>query len=236
MAEPAERDLRYEIKTVTQEDAYADVRMRLRLDPAGIRPLHADRRVQSVYFDTLDQAALEDNLAGISHREKIRYRWYGDVVRQVDGHLERKVRHNQLGWKDVVDIPEPVDVEGVGRGELKRAIFSQLPDGFAAIKDEGLEPVQWISYLREYHATADGSVRVTIDRELRAYDLRARLQVTSAYPTPTPRVLIIEAKCAKAAYPEAQRLMNRFLLTMDRCSKFVLASRPEHGPPVSLLR
>ncbi|MFH1998785.1 MAG: VTC domain-containing protein, partial [Planctomycetota bacterium] len=88
---PAEENRRYEIKMVCQSQAYPEIRLCLDLDPSGLRVLYPPRRVQSLYLDTPEGDVLAENLAGISHREKIRFRWYGDEVRTVRGRLECKV-------------------------------------------------------------------------------------------------------------------------------------------------
>ena len=230
----ADHELRYEIKMAVQESAYTWVRANLFLDTSGIRRLHPPRRVQSVYFDTMGQTALEENLAGISHREKIRFRWYGDDVRSVRGQLERKVRHNQLGWKDVAKIPDPIDVEGASRARFARKVFARLDESWLDVVSGGLQPVQWISYQREYYTTADRSVRITMDRQLCTCDQRGRMHLSSAYPDPPLRVLIVEAKCAEADVEAARRILERFPLVVDKCSKFVIASRPQEGPSVSV--
>ena len=232
---PARGALRYEIKLVVQEAAHPWVRGRLLLDTAGFDVLYPPRRVQSVYFDSFDQQALEDNLAGISHREKIRFRWYGDASHGVHGQLERKVRHNQLGWKDVLPIDGPIDVEGVTRSEFARDVFARLTEEWSDVRAQHLLPVQWISYSREYYGSADGRLRVTFDRELQTYDQRSRFQLTNAFPTPTPRLLIVEVKCDEKHHDAARRLIDRFPLVVDKCSKFVLGSRPSEGPTSSIV-
>lgn len=229
-----QHDLRYEIKMAVKESAHAWARANLLLDQAGVRKLYPPRWVQSIYFDTLGQAALEENLAGISHREKIRFRWYGEGGLGVRGQLERKVRHNQLGWKNVLRVPAAIDVEGALRTDLARAVFEHLDVEWSDVRAAGLLPVQWIAYFREYYTTADGAVRITMDRRLRTCDQRSRMRVTSAYPHPSPRVLIVEAKCADADHEAARRLLSRFALVVDKCSKFVIASRPHEGPNVSI--
>jgi hypothetical protein len=229
-----ERDLRYEIKMVIQESAYTWALESLRLDPSGVRVLYPPRRVQSVYFDTLGQTALEENLAGIGHREKIRFRWYGDASSGVHGQLERKVRHNQLGWKDVEPIAAAIDVEGASRQDFARAILGSLSDEWADVSSSGVLPVQWISYLREYYSTADSKVRITLDRELSTADQRGRMHLTQQFPNPVPHVLIVEAKCDKDHHDFARRILSCFPLFVDKCSKFVIASRPEEGPSISI--
>lgn len=230
------RSLRYEIKMIAQGSSRRWIETRLRFDESGIRTLYPDRRVQSVYFDDLFQSALHENLAGISHREKIRFRWYGDGALGVQGKLERKVRHNLLGWKDIAPVGVPIDVEGAERHELTRAVFSALPDGWHSVRDQGLMPAQWIAYRRAYFTTADGRIRITVDRDLRTCDLRHRRVLTARYASPLPDVTIVEAKCGEDAYREAKALLNQFPLVIDKCSKFVLASQPGGGPDVSILQ
>ena len=122
--------LRYELKLVCQEAAYPRVRMALRLHASAIGVLHPTRRVQSLYLDTPFGQALEDNLAGLSRREKMRLRWYGDEADRVQGTLERKIRENMLGWKESFRLAEPLAVEGVGRRAFVRALAQALPDAW----------------------------------------------------------------------------------------------------------
>jgi len=227
--------LRYELKMACQESAYSTVQAHLRLDPTAPRVLYPPRRVQSVYLDTTFGRALEENLAGISHREKIRLRWYGDSSTAVRATLERKVRENMLGWKDTLKIEQPLDIAGVDRRTFVESLRAVVTPDWQRSLDTGLEPVQWISYLREYLTTADGRIRITVDRELRAVDLRGRWILGPENPSPIPRVLVIEAKCATQDYDAAQALLSRLPFFVDRCSKFVLASDPEHGPVPSAM-
>lgn len=241
MARPASAEhaawpasLRYEIKMACQEAAYERVVLRLQLDPSGIRVLFPPRRVQSIYLDTTHGRALEENLAGISHREKVRLRWYGRDTTRVSCTLERKVRHNMLGWKDTLQLGAPLDVEGVDRVSFMRSLKERATTEWRHALDAGLEPVQWIAYDRDYFATADGRVRITVDRRLRAVDLRPSFVLTSRFETRLPRLLVIEAKCTPEDYPAAQDVLARLPLFVDRCSKFVLASDHLHGPDPSV--
>jgi hypothetical protein len=46
---------------------------------------------------------------------------------------------------------------------------------------------------------------------------------------------VLELKCAPAGLEDARAIVEQVPLRVDRCSKFVLASDPSHGPRESLL-
>jgi hypothetical protein len=215
---------------VCQEDAYPALRMALRLDRAGIRALHAPRVVQSIYLDTIFGRALEENLAGLSCREKVRWRWYGTERGLVRGTLERKRRENALGWKESLALSEPVAVLGAPRRSFVERLAALATTAWRARLLHGLEPVQWIAYRREYLESADRRVRLTIDRELACHDQRHLPRLSDAHPSPLPRLLVLELKCAPGDLERAQEIASRLPLPLGRCSKFVLASQPAHGP------
>lgn len=227
--EDGRADLRHELKLVSNEAAYPDLRMALRLDRAGIRTLHPPRIVQSLYFDTPFGRALEDNLAGLSRREKIRLRWYGDETSQVRATLERKRRENSLGWKETVGLEGPLAVAGQERTRLMDDLGSRVDPRWRALL-AGLGPAQWVRYLREYYTSADGRVRLTLDRELTFFDQRHLARLSVAQRTPSPRVLVLELKCAPADLEAACDIVARLPIPPGRCSKFVLAAVPLSGP------
>jgi len=228
-------DARYELKMVLRAEAYARVKAALDLDPAGLHTLYPLRRVQSIYLDTPGGNALEENLAGISHREKIRFRWYGDHTGPVQGRLECKVRENMLGWKHTFEIEQPVSVNGADRYDFMRILREAADPVWQLRLDGPLEPVQWISYRREYLGSADKKLRVTVDRDLKAFDQRGQLELSARFETPLPAMVVIEVKCAAAQYDAARQLINRLPFFVDKCSKFVTASMPEAGPGISVL-
>lgn len=227
--------LRYELKLVCQQSAYQRVRMALRLHCSGVRELYPARRVQSIYFDTLGNRALEQNLAGISQREKLRFRWYGESTDRAVGTLERKLRENTLGWKESLRLRSPLDLEGQRGRTFVQQLARSATDEWRERLLHGLQPAQWIGYTREYLITADRRVRVTLDRDLRCADQRLRMHLSFRFPTPTARILVLEAKCAPEHYEAARALIGELPLVVDRCSKFVFASDPFHGPVASLL-
>jgi len=232
---PDPESLRYELKVAGQEASYHRLRMALELQPEAIRTLYPPRQVQSIYLDSHFGCALEENLAGISHREKLRLRWYGAETRGVVGKLELKVRENMLGWKRTTQVDRRLDVQGALRSEFARELQASFPDAWR-IRMAGLEPAQWISYEREYFITADHKVRLTIDRNVRTWDQRwrGRLSARALDETPKGRIFVLELKCSPEAIEVAEALVQRLPWPVGRCSKFVLASDPTHGPTPSL--
>ena len=226
--------LRHELKLVSDEEAYPEVRMALRLERAGIRTLHPPRVVQSLYLDTAFQRALEENLAGLSRREKLRVRWYGERTSAVEAVLEKKCRENALGWKESVRLPGALDVAGRARHAFVAELAGRV-DVAWRVRLAGLEPAQWVRYRREYFTSADRRVRLTLDRELAFLDQRRLARLADDERTPSPRVLVLELKCAPEDLDEARAIVDRLPIPPGRCSKFVLAAAPLSGPLPSLL-
>lgn len=232
--ENARSGLRHELKLACPEAAYPALRMALRLDRAGLRVLHPPRVVQSIYLDTAFQRALEESLAGLSAREKIRFRWYGEERELVRGVLERKRRENSLGWKETLALGEAVRVEGAPRRAFVEGLALLAQEPWRQRLRHGLEPAQWISYRREYLSSASGRVRITLDRELEFFDQRPLARLSSARRSAAPRLLVLELKCAPGDLEEASAIVGRLPVPLGRCSKFALACDPAYGPLPSI--
>jgi hypothetical protein len=235
MNAPGERPgLRYELKLVSDEAAYPEVRMALRLDRSAIRTLFPERIVQTLYLDTPFQKLLEENLAGLSEREKLRLRWYGPGSELVQAVLERKCRENSLGWKESTPVAGPLALAGRERHAFMTDLSSRLDPAWRA-RLAGLGPVQWVRYKREYFTSADRRVRLTLDRELAFFDQRPLARLGDAERTPSPRVLVLELKCAPGDLDAAREIIGHLPIPLGRCSKFVLAAEPMSGPHPSRL-
>ena len=226
---------RYEIKMICQEWSKERIAHELRLHPEAMRRIHPTRRVQSIYLDSHEGLALDQNLAGISEREKFRFRWYGESGPSVVGVLECKIRRNLLGWKQTLPIPQTMHLEGMGRNDFMAALRQSATPSWRSQLDNGLEVAQWISYEREYYQTAEGSVRVTVDSNLECFDQRFRASLSRGVRTHLEKTMIVEVKSDARAFDRLREVMNNFPLVVDKCSKFVMASDPASAPTVSVL-
>ena len=57
------------------------------------------RSVNNLYYDTKDLKSLTDNLDGVSFRQKLRVRWYGDFYNAKNLFVERKIKKKPTWFK-----------------------------------------------------------------------------------------------------------------------------------------
>ena len=152
---------------------YADLlALRSRLSSVLARDAHAvggRYEVRSLYFDNVEDKALQEKLDGVNCREKFRIRYYnGDTSLIL---LEKKSKINGLCSKAQARI---------GRGEARAiAIGDFAREGFEIAGREllwelcckmdlqGLRPRTIVDYTREAFVYAPGNVRVTFDSHIR---------------------------------------------------------------------
>lgn len=157
----------------------------------GFSEIFHKRRINNLYLDTLNYRALYDNIEGLSSREKIRVRWYGELLNSSKKILEFKIKLEDVGRKEFLPL-----------GELKLKSIEEVDSFYNQIKNKielydksiffgkclyALQPAVLNSYEREYFISLDGKIRLTVDRDI--YYLSPKLQ--SEYHDPK---VVIELK------------------------------------------
>lgn len=123
--------------------------------------------VKSLYFDTLYDEALRDNLLGAPSREKYRIRCYNNDYRFI--RLEKKEKHLNKGMKRSCSLTQN-EVQQIIDGQydfLKGRGEELFKDFYIALKTKRLMPKVIVCYFREPFLYPPGNVRVTLDYELR---------------------------------------------------------------------
>lgn len=213
--------LRREIKFVSPARYQNLVADWLERHPALFRRPYPARVINNIYFDTPNLIALNDNVAGISRRRKLRLRWYGEESRVESGALEIKDKRGTIqdksscriqlegllerSWEDVL----------VALGEASEPRFR---DSLASMNT----PVLLNRYQREYFETCDGRIRATIDLDLRFWDLRSTAKLEDRSLPYRTHTLILEFKAAREDLGLCSEIMRSVPLRPSRHSKYVV--------------
>ena len=218
-------ELRHEVKFAAHAWALPAVRHWLRLHDAGFRESFPPRQVNNVYFDSWDYRAYAENLAGISRRSKVRYRWYGAEPGPQTGTLEVKHRRNQLGWKQRFNVDMRVWVPGWAWDDVRSSILEQTTNGAKHWLDQAPHAVFINRYRREYFVSGNGRVRATIDTEQRIFDQRMRAMPNLHVPSVSQDTLVLELKFAPEDRLTANRILADVPMRIGRHSKYMNAVR-----------
>ncbi len=216
--EPASR---YELKLTIEGHWLPQTRSWLHLSPGGFRKTYPSRKVNSAYLDTLEFDDLRANLAGVIQRQKLRLRWYGnnkDLL--VHCSLELKRKRNMLGEKRRFDLPDPLDLSSKWTSILN-AIRKQIPAEWQPDLVTRSQPTLLTSYQREYYATADNSVRATLDYNLVVFDQRYSSRPNLIHRHPVTDLVVIELKASPEEEERLEEIITRFPIRRTRNSKYV---------------
>jgi hypothetical protein len=214
-------DLRYEIKLVCGPHLLSQARSWIRLHPAGLAVAYPPRRVNSLYLDTLDLNHLNENLSGLSVRQKLRLRWYGDQTTDiVHPLLELKQKHNLLGRKKQSHLPCRLDLTQPWTEILETMRANTEPDWRLILRTVDW-PTLITTYQREYYITPDGAVRVTLDFAQSAYCQRYAPRPNLHSRLPISDNVVIEIKTAWGQEERLQEMAANFPVRRSRNSKYV---------------
>lgn len=217
---------RIEVKIPVPVTLLPDVRGWVRVHPAHWRQTFPRRQVNNIYFDSPTFGGLNANLGGVGDRAKLRLRWYGACLDHVrEAQLELKRKSGIAGWKEIVALPTDLalDLRSTSWSRLTAMLNAVLSGVAAAWLLGSPVPVLVNVYERDYFATADGDLRLTIDTNLRAYGQRALAYPNLSYPAPLQDAAVVELKAPNDAVAR-RRLhdaLSYFPLSVDRYSKYV---------------
>ena len=188
---------RNELKFVCTDAELAVLRVRLsalmRMDENQTGDCY---RIRSLYFDDLENAALNENAAGIDNRKKYRIRYYNDGTDRL--RLEIKSKLHSKCHKDSCRISRDRCDELIAGG-----IPRTLADDPAPLKEltllaatKLLKPRLIVEYERTAFVHPVGNVRITFDRNITSSDrvLDFYEPYLNARPLQAPGVHILEVK------------------------------------------
>lgn len=214
---------RQEIKFVTNLRDADVVYQWLRMHPLAFREAYPMRLVHNVYFDTYGLTAYAQNLAGVSDRTKVRYRWYGDSDLPAPGKLEIKQKRNQYGWKLLYKVDDlEVDRETTWR-QIVSHIHTRIDaEGRSWLMHNPL-PVMINRYRRYYYLSACGRIRITLDYDQAVWDQRKSPRPNVTWPAALPETIVVECKFDRSQRTLATQVLNGLPIRVARHSKYMNA-------------
>lgn len=216
-----DQEHRFEIKLAFHGVHLGVLRQHIRLDAAGLSEQHPRRRVNNVYLDTPDLRNFRDNRDGLAVRDKIRIRWYGGSDRNVVAAVEIKHRQNLANTKLRQTLPRALDFAGADDWtSLLRLVRADLDVAVLAATGPSWCPTLINRYWREYYATADGVLRVTLDYDQILLSQLEHLRPNLRWQLPPIPVAVVEVKAPLTARERLQDLTSRLPVRVSRNSKY----------------
>jgi SPX domain protein involved in polyphosphate accumulation len=211
-------DYRYEIKFVLDNSRLADA-MQWLYNETTANKTYDDRVVNSIYFDDVGFSSVRDNLAGISQRNKLRLRWYGNQKYSAPI-FEVKTKNGRLGYKTTYPINsiksnlKDLDIDSITSKCIKDLLEHNI------VFDEHLVPTLQVNYEREYYETHDG-IRITIDQDIQFSDtqLHSTLDENNSFPYPFK---VMEIKFKPSMKNTVAKLIKPLHITPKRHSKYLI--------------
>lgn len=211
--------LRYERKYLITDFSYQDVRQFLKFHPACFSEIFHKRVVNNIYFDTLGFAHYYDNVNGSPERCKVRIRWYGETFGHVQHPvLEFKIKKGLLGKKNSYALHPFVVSSTIDLKEIEQSLAS-IP---RFIRDEmrAVVPALLNSYTRQYFLSADKKFRITIDHNLKFYQLMSERNVFLKKRS-DHQTTILELKYDSSDEVEANKVSSEFPFALTKSSKYL---------------
>ena len=225
---PLRHELKYHITPAELGVLRGVLRPLMQLDPNGNE--NNEYHIRSLYFDTINDDALEEKIAGVGNRKKYRIRIYNFSDRVIK--LECKSKYGDLISKQSVSIPRELaeqliagDPEGLQR--MRHPLFH---DVFREMRTRLLRPAVIVDYVREAYIHPAEEVRITFDKQLRT-GLYARDMFNPAlptYPVFDDPVEILEVKYDEFLPSYLQSVLSGVTAQRSAVSKYTWCRRYEN--------
>ena len=119
-------NFRYERKFLLTSLMKHHLAVIIRNHPSMFSEAYPERFVNNIYFDTLSMSHYWDNVAGITPRIKVRIRWYGDLLGEIEKPvLEFKLKNSLLGSKNSY-LLDPITLDENFSLDMIRESFKNL--------------------------------------------------------------------------------------------------------------
>ena len=200
----------------------------MQLDPNGNE--NNEYHIRSLYFDTINDDALEEKIAGVGSRKKYRIRIYNFSDRVIK--LECKSKYGDLISKQSVSIPREL-AEQLIAGDpdgLQRMRHPLFHDVYREMRTRLLRPAVIVDYVREAYIHQAEEVRITFDKQVRTglYSVDMFNPEIPTYPVFDDPVEILEVKFDEFLPGYLQSILSGVTAQRSAISKYTWCRRYEN--------
>ena len=200
----------------------------MQLDPNGNE--NNEYHIRSLYFDTINDDALEEKIAGVGNRKKYRIRIYNFSDKVIK--LECKSKYGDLISKQSVSIPREL-AEQLIAGDpdgLQRMRHPLLHDVYREMRTRLLRPAVIVDYVCEAYIHQAEEVRITFDKQVRTglYSVDMFNPQIPTYPVFDDPVEILEVKFDEFLPSYLQSILSGITAQRSAVSKYTWCRRYEN--------
>ena len=225
---PLRHELKYLITPAELSVLRGVLKPIMQLDPNGNE--NNEYIIRSLYFDTINDDALMEKIAGVGNRKKYRIRIYNFSDRVIK--LECKSKYGDLISKQSVSIPRDLAeqlIAGDPEG-LQRMRHPLLHDVYREMRTRLLRPAVIVDYVREAYLHPAQEVRITFDKQLRTglYSTDLFNPSLPTYPVFDDPVEVLEVKYDEFLPAHLQTVLSGITAQRSAVSKYTWCRRYEN--------
>ncbi len=182
---------------------------------------HSVSTVRSIYFDDHRLTACRGNLDGLATRNKVRLRWYDNVMPDGQAYFEVKWRENRVTgkYRVLMDLSQPL--ESIPYRDMPDALTEALPPELRPFALRYSQPIVLVEYHREHFVCADPRFRLTLDYDLKFYDQAGTTVPRCRFGFEEFGATLIEAKGPVGEESQLSNFFKPLSIRPSRSSKYI---------------
>ena len=184
---------------------------------------YPDRKINSLYFDTIGYDALEESIEGNSLRKKTRLRWYGNRKNSTKAVLELKFKKGNISWKHLYKSEYMVTPRANHWNNFVKCNKLQGIDP----RLYNMIPMSVVKYDRKYYCSFDGKIRLTIDTNLQTYLQHSSKRPNLRFYRNHIGFVVLEVKVASEDQPHIKEVLKGIPFSAKRFSKYCESIVPQ---------
>lgn len=213
--------LRCERKFLISDLSAPEIEEIILLHRALFSPIYHERFINNIYFDDLEFLSFHENQSGITHRKKVRVRWYGNLTGQIEKPiLEVKRKSGIVGTKDCHSFPGFAFENFLSQPHFFDPTNKAITNNDFKRELAFLEPTLINRYHRKYFLSADGNFRITLDSNINFFPVQPFLPMFFEN-TPFEPYCVLELKYSHSKDDKASEITKHFPFRLTKSSKYV---------------